>query len=247
MKRLFALFLPALLIAAIGCNKSGSAGGPGATDPAAKPLIGQADNTFNLTAPSVSVKQGETASDTITIKRGTNFDQDVALTFVDLPKGITLDPSGPSIPSKATDAKFNVTASDDAALGEFTVKVIGHPANGSDATNQFKITVAKKDTFTLSVPFWTTGLKQGEAKGVSISISRDKKFDQDVALKINGLPKGVTVEPAGAVIKNGDSETKFVLKAADDAALGNFSVQITGHPSKGADASHEFKFTVTKK
>jgi hypothetical protein len=208
----------------VGCNRSGSAGGPGATSPDAKPpLYGEADNTFNLTASSVSVKPGDTAQGTIGIKRGTNFDQDVSVAFEGLPKGVTLDPAGPVIKSAGTDAKFTLTAGDDAAPGEYTVKVVGHPARGGDATNQFRLTVGKKDSFTLSMPFWTTGLKQGEAKAVSITLTRDKRFDQDVTLTFDGLPKGVTVDPTSAVIKNGEAEAKLVLKAADAAALGDFA------------------------
>ena len=149
--------------------------------------------------------------------------------------------------SKATDAKFKLTAGDDALPGEYTVKVIGHPATGGDATNQFKLTVAPRDTFTLSMPFWTTALKQGESKSVTIAIARDKQFDQDVTIKFEGLSKGMSVEPTTAVIKNGEKEAKFILKAADDAALGDFAIKVTGHPTKGADATHDFKFAVAKK
>jgi hypothetical protein len=241
-----ALALVALLV---GCNRSnGTAGGPGASDPGTKPpLYGQADDTFNLTAPAVTLKQGDAEKGAIGIKRGTNFDQDVTVAFADVPAGVTVDPPGPVIKSADTDAKFTLTATDAATPGEYTVKVVGHPGRGGDAANQFKLTVAKKDTFTLSAPFWTTSLKQGETKAVSIVINRDKRFDQDVTLRFDGMPKGVTIEPSGAVIKNGEADAKFVLKAADDASLGDFVVKVTGHPTKGADAAHDFKFTVAKK
>jgi hypothetical protein len=237
------------LAALAGCDRggSGTAGGPGASSGSKPPMFGQANDTFNLTASSISIQQGDAAQGTIGIKRGTNFDQDVTLTFADLPKGVTLDPAGPLIKSGDTDAKFTLTVGDDVAPDDYTVKVVGHPGRGGDATNQFKVTVVKKDSFTLSVPFWTTGLRQGETKAISIAIARDKRFDQDVTLKFNDLPKGVTVEPTTAVIKKGDSEAKFVLKSADDAALGDFAAKVTGHPTKGADATHEFKFTVAKK
>jgi hypothetical protein len=249
MACLTAVVLASAVFGLAGCDHKGStAGGPGATDPSAKPpRFGEADNTFNLTASSMSIKQGDTVDGTIGIKRGTNFAQDVSLTFQNLPKGITLDSSAHAIKSGGTDAQFKLTASDDVAPGEFSINVVGHPANGGDATSQFTLTVAKKDSFTLSMPFWTTGLKQGETKAVSISITREKQFNQDVTLKFDGLPKGITVEPASAVIKNGETEAKFVLKAVDDAALGAFSIMVTGHPTKGADASHEFKFNVAKK
>ena len=37
------------------------------------------------------------------------------------------------------------------------------------------------------------------------------------------------------------------VTAADEAALGDFTIKVTGHPTKGADASNEFKITVDKK
>jgi hypothetical protein len=33
----------------------------------------------------------------------------------------------------------------------------------------------------------------------------------------------------------------------DDPALGDFVVKVTGHPVKGVDATHEFKFAIAKK
>jgi hypothetical protein len=77
------------VLALVGCHRdNGTAGGPGATDPTAKPpLYGQADDTFNLTASSVSLQQGSATPGTIGIKRGTNFIQDVALVFDGLPTG----------------------------------------------------------------------------------------------------------------------------------------------------------------
>lgn len=248
MKRILFGSLLASLAAAVGCGPTGTPGGPGATGNSAKPpLYGQADDTFNLTTSPAALKQGDASPAVVGIKRGTNFDQDVSLTFADLPAGVTVEPTSPVIASKSTEAKFTLTAGDAAALGEFTVRVIGHPSKGGDATNQFKLTVGKKDSFTLGMPLFTTGLKQGETKAVSVAISREKKFDQDVTLKFTDLPKGVTVEPATVVIKAGDSDAKFALKAADDAGLGDFTAKVTGVPAKGVEAANELKFTVTKK
>ena len=72
MKRALAGLLVVALVTLVGCNKGkDSAGGPGATNTTAKPpLYGQADNTFNLTAASASLKQGETKTVSIGIKSG---------------------------------------------------------------------------------------------------------------------------------------------------------------------------------
>ena len=99
-------------------------------------------------------------------------------------------------------------------------------------------------TFELSVPTLATRLSQGETKAVTISVSRGKNFDQDVTLKFDGVPQGITVDPAAPAIKHGDKEAKLTLHAAPDAALGDFSIGVAGHPSKGPDATTKMNLTV---
>ncbi len=238
-----------------GCNR-GTPGGPGTTEPESKKHfydVGHPDNTFSLSVPSnlplmtTSLKQGGTTKVKISINRGKNFDQDVTLKFEGLPTGVTIDKSNSQIAHDKTEADLTLTAADDAALGTFEVKVLGHPATGGDAKNSFKINVDKEETFTLSVPTFSTSVKQGETKAVSIGINRDKSFDQDVTLKFADLPKGVTLDPVSPVIKHGDTEAKLKLTSVDDAPLGDFTIKVTGHPTKGADASHDFKISVDKK
>ena len=245
MKSLFAGFAVLTLAALIGCNQ-GTPGGPGAADK--KPAYGQADDTFNLSVPAISssLKQGEQTEATVGIKRAKNFGEDVSLKFADVPEGVTIDPASPVIKHGDTDAKFAFKAGDEAPLGDFKVKVTGHPTKGGDAQVEFKLTIAAKDTFTLSMPLLSTPLKQGETKTVQIGIKRDKSFDQDVALKFGEMPKGVTLEPAAPVIKHGDAETEFTLTGADDASLGDFAIKVTGHPANGLDAANQFKLTISK-
>jgi hypothetical protein len=180
------------------------------------------------------------------IKRAKNFDQDVTLKFADVPEGVTFEPASPMIKSSDTEAKITFKAEDEAALGDFKVQVTGHPTQGGDAQIEFELTILPKDSFTLSTPGSTT-LKQGEVQTISVGIERDKTFDQDVALKFGEMPKGVTLEPAAPVIKHGSAEAQVAITAAKDASLGEFGIQVTGHPAKGADASHEFKLTVVAK
>jgi uncharacterized membrane protein len=233
------------LAALTGCTQ-GTPGGPGTTEE--KPTFGQGDDTFNLSVPrmATSVKQGEQTEATIGVKRAKNFDQDVALKFEDVPKGVTIEPASPKVNRSDADVKITFKAEDEAELGDFKVKVTGHPSKGSDAQVEFKLTVVKKDTFTLSVPLLSTSLKQGETKTVSIGIKRDKNFDQDVALKFGDMPTGVTFKPAALVIKRGEDAVQVTLTAAKDAALGDFGIKVTGHPAKGADAVNELKLAVVK-
>lgn len=246
MKSTFAALAAVALMSLAGCTQ-GTPGGPGSTGKA--PAYGQTEDTFNLTVPmlSSSLQQGAQADATVGIKRAKNFDEDVSLKFSDVPKGVTIEPGNPVIKHGDTDAKIVFKAGDEAPLGDFQIKVTGHPTKGSDATVEFKLSIAAKDTFTLSTPRLSTSVKQGTAQTVSIGISRDKTFDQDVALKFGDMPTGVTLEPAAPVIKAGAAETEITLTAADDAALGEFTIKVTGHPTEGADAGNELKLTIAAK
>jgi len=146
MKTSFAVLLALALVTLTGCNQ-GTPGGSGVTNPPQKqPAYGEAEKTFTLSVPrmSTTLHQGETKEVAIGIERGKNFEGDVTLNFADGPEGVTIESASPIIKHGDTAAKVTLKATADASLGDFTVKVTGHPTKGPDATNEFKITVAKK-------------------------------------------------------------------------------------------------------
>ena len=146
MKRSSVGLLAMVMVAFSGCSQA-VPGGPGVTKSSPNaPAYGEADNTFNLSVPhmSTTLHQGGTKEVSIGIERGKNFGEDVTLKFADGPKGVTLASANPVILHGDTQAKVTFTATGDASLGDFTVKVTGHPTKGADATNELKITVAKK-------------------------------------------------------------------------------------------------------
>jgi hypothetical protein len=143
MKTLTALSLGALLVIA-GCH-TGERGGPGATDSSS---VSAPENTFTIENVSTTIRQGETKAIAIALNRGKNFDEDVALSFSELPRGITIDNPRPVISHGDKAAKFNMTAAPDAALGEFTIKVTGHPTRGGDALNDFGLKVEPRPATT---------------------------------------------------------------------------------------------------
>jgi uncharacterized membrane protein len=122
------------------------------------------------------------------------------------------------------------------------------PATPESATTPAPATTTddSENTFSLDAPNLTTTLKQGEQQVVSIAISRGSKFDQDVTLTFDNLPKGVTIDPAKPVIKVGEKEAKVTIKAAADAALEDHEIKITGHPASGQDATNTLNITVSK-
>ncbi len=123
-------------------------------------------------------------------------------------------------------------------------------AGGSGMTNPNQKQPAfgeAENTFKLSVPRMSTTLHQGETKEVTIGIDRGKNFEGDVTLKFAEGPAGVTVGSASPIIKHGDTEAKVTLKATADASLGDFTVEVTGHPTMGPDATSQYKINVAKK
>ncbi|MDR3632874.1 MAG: hypothetical protein P4L84_03505 [Isosphaeraceae bacterium] len=140
------LIMALAVVALSGCNQ-GTAGGPGVTSPSQKqPAYGEADNTFNLSVPpmSTTLQQGGEQEVSIGIKRGRNFSEDVRLKVAEGPKGVTIESVQPVIKHGDTETKLKLKADADASLGDFTVKVTGHPTRGADASNDVQFTVAKK-------------------------------------------------------------------------------------------------------
>jgi uncharacterized membrane protein len=147
MKSSFAGLVALGLIVLAGCGQVSTPGGPGVTTPPKKqPAYGEAEKTFNLSVPrmSTTLHQGETKEVQIGIERGKNFEGDVTLELAGGPEGVTLVSASPIIKHGDTAAKVTLKATADASLGDFTVKVTGHPTQGADATSELKITVAKK-------------------------------------------------------------------------------------------------------
>lgn len=141
----FASLAGVTLVALTGCSGKGTPGG-GTNPGKGVDLTGPGEGKFALDPPNLSthLKQGETKEVTIGISRGTNFDKDVGLKFEDVPKGVTFDPATPKIKHGDKNASFKVKAADDAAIGDFKVKVLGHPTAGAEAEDGLKITVKKK-------------------------------------------------------------------------------------------------------
>ena len=96
---------------------------------------------FSITVPtSTTVKQGADTTITIALDRGPYFKRDVELEIK--AEGIKLTPS--SILVKASDKpdlQIQITATREAALGEYRVAVSGTPATGKQASTSFIVKV----------------------------------------------------------------------------------------------------------
>lgn len=125
---------------------------PGTTTPGTTPnttttnTTTDSTQTFTLSAPALAthVKQGESAEFSVSINRGSRFDQQVTLEFPDVPAGVTIEPAAPKIPAGTDEVTVRVLATETAAAGNYNVVIVGHPATGADARSEVKITVDSK-------------------------------------------------------------------------------------------------------
>jgi hypothetical protein len=120
-----------------------------------------------------------------------------------------------------------------------------HPESGKGLRD--KVGMTGEGSFKVSVPTFSKSLQQGESRNVKIGITRGKNFDEDVTLKFEGVPKGVTITPESPTIKHNETDVSITVKAADDASLGKHTIKVIGHPTKGGDATNEFAITIDKK
>lgn len=106
-----------------------------------------AKDSFSLNLPlfSTSLKQGESELVSIKVHRNRTFVQDITLTLVDLPTGVTTEPASIINRNGESNPEFKLVAAPDAALGRFAVRLNGHPTSGIDTSKEFNFVVSKDE------------------------------------------------------------------------------------------------------
>ena len=104
--------------------------------------------------------------------------------------------------------------------------------------------MAKNEGFTISVPNFSTEVKQGQLQMVTISVQRDSLFKQDVKLEVKA-PKGIGIEPKNITVKASDKpDVQLQVAAPKDAAIGEYPVVVKGVPETGEPTSVGFTVKV---
>ena len=101
------------------------------------------DEGFRIAVPTFTteVKQGELQTVTVSLQRDPLFKQDVTL-HIKAATGISIEPTKVTIKaSDKPDVQLQITASKDAALGEYPVVVKGRPETGEPTSVGFTVKV----------------------------------------------------------------------------------------------------------
>src|SRR5205085_12037572 len=157
-------------------------------NPAAAPTPG-----FGLSAdsPDISLLQGGTASDTITVNRS-NFTGGLTFASVGLPSGVPA--SFLPNPSSGTKVEMRLAASNTAAPtgsagAAFTVRASAATATPSPRQLSFHVFVQQTYTVTLGVSDVDLA---GCTSAIPVTVTRDLAFPGPVQLSATGVPAGVT-------------------------------------------------------
>jgi hypothetical protein len=140
--------LAALTLTFAGCNRESPKGGPGADKAKGTTTSGSSDKTetFSIKVPAghTNITQGgETKEVSISVSRGSNFDQEVTLSFKPH-DGIQVTPESWTAKKGDDTGKFTVKAADTAPVGTTNIAVTGTPKTGAAATVDLGIDVKKK-------------------------------------------------------------------------------------------------------
>ncbi len=123
MKTTTLLMLTSALVVWVGCQSSSSPRGGSV-------LKGQG---FTIDAPTyfaTKIKQGETQSVPISLKRGSQFKQDVKMQ-IETSAGLSVEPTSATIrASDSPDLQLRIAAAPNAALGDYRVTVRATPQTG---------------------------------------------------------------------------------------------------------------------
>jgi uncharacterized membrane protein len=104
--------------------------------------------------------------------------------------------------------------------------------------------LAEDTGFKISVPTFTTDVKQGDRQTISVTLQREKFFKQNVRLQTSAS-SGISVTPADILVKASEApEVQLQIAAPKDAALGEYRVNVKGTPETGLPASIEIKVKV---
>ncbi len=104
--------------------------------------------------------------------------------------------------------------------------------------------MSRDEGFKISVPSFTTEVKQGELQTVTVSLHRGESFKRDVKMEIKAS-KGISVDPTHVLVKGSDQpEVQLRITASKDANLGEYRVYVKGTPETGEPTSTEFMVKV---
>jgi xyloglucan-specific exo-beta-1,4-glucanase len=180
--------------------------------------------TLKPSASSLSVTQGSSGTDTITVTDVSPFSGSVTLAASGLPSGVTA--TFGTNPTTGTSV-LTLAASSSATTGPATVTITGTSGTLTAVTSiALTVVVPPTGSFTLKPSAATLSVIQGSSATDTITVTDVSPFTGSITLAASGLPSGVTA----AFGTNPTTGTSVLtLTASSTATTGAATVTITGN------------------
>ena len=178
--------------------------------------------SFKLAGASaaLTIRQGSTAANALTISGQNGFKGTVALAVTGLPAGLTASFS----PIQATSASIvTFTAGNTAAAGTYSATITGTSGSLSSST-PLAITVTVP-SFTLSASATALTVPRAGNGNSVLAVTGQNGFNSSVSLSATGLPAGVT---AAFSPSSTTGNSTLTITAGSTAAAGTYPVMVTG-------------------
>ncbi len=202
---------------------TGTSGSNTATVPITLNVVsGTGSFTLKPSATTLSVAQGASGTDTITVTDVSPFTGSVAFAATGMPTGVT---AAFSPTSSATSSVLTLTASSTAAAGTYTITVTGTSGTLTATTTVTLTVTSVTGSFTLKPSAATLSVAQGASGTDTITVTDVSPFTGSVAFAATGMPTGVTAafSPASSA-----TSSVLTLTASSTAAAGTYTITVTG-------------------
>ena len=186
---------------------------------------------FSPFISSLAVQPGGSTSATLTLVPSNNFTGTVQLSALLVPNNVTITLSTTTLtvpPAPGSSLTFRVTfqASPIVPLGSFETVILGT----SGPTVGSAVILIQIDDFSIALANPEIALPISESRTASVFLASLNGFTGPVSLQVSGLPTGVTVAGAPALLfLNPDAtlDVPLVITATKVASIGSFPLTIT--------------------
>jgi cellulase/cellobiase CelA1 len=180
---------------------------------------------FTVAAPGVTVEQGTTATDSVTVSSVNGFSSAISLSISGLPAGVTATFS-PSTVTGSAGTTLSFVATNTATVGAATVTITA-TSGSTTATTSLTVNVTAEPNFTISASPAAVSVPAATSANTSISIGYVGGLTGSVSLSASNLPAGVNANfSPNSVNSTGTVSVSFFVQSG--TAAGTSNVTITG-------------------
>lgn len=205
-------------------------------------LAGCSSASFDLpkTLTAMSIPQGRSATQKITITRTGDFKGEVEFTVTGAPTGMTAKFDPVKTTTTGTETTLTLTVGDAVAVQKYTLKVVATSGKTKKEV-PLEVNVLVKPDFTLATNPASLTVKTGATGTVTINLTRNATMTGAIALTLEGAPAGVTgtFNPASVAA----ATSTLTLNVATTAAGGTYNLTVRGK-GDGVDKTAVVKLTV---